>query len=405
MRTGSIQELHKGAITLLVAIGLVILASLTSFYGARSVLVDQLASLNHAHAAQARMAAEAVLARAQVALTSTASGLAAVLMGGADCPAGHSGPQWQCTQLNVPQHPAMPQAQTIAMAVRDLVLSPHVLMLQTSARISGQNSTAYVRESVFIPAVSPAPEVSAPAALVVNGCITEAAGARLRVCPLVANGTACAGSAIGPAVQTHFVTDTDRNGSLSADEKNACLALTPSSLIGAGSLLGPTTALPTGPCNRAAWRSVLGEITDAQLQAWSDAQERNGLTAHTTPARTVYWIDSPSEWQLSVGSTDLPVLLAFSAKACAQGCPRIHASARVIGSVLLDSGCNDEKMRGWQAGTIEGQLVVESGLPEWQQGTVLARPEGRNAYILNWPAGIDATRLQRVNGSWSGDPP
>jgi hypothetical protein len=74
---------------------------------------------------------------------------------------------------------------------------------------------------------------------------------------------------------------------------------------------------------------------------------------------------------------------------------------RVFGSVLLDAGCIDEKMRGWQAGTIEGQLVVESGLPEWRSGTVLAKPEGRDAYILNWPAGIDAARVQRVNGSWS----
>ena len=46
-------------------------------------------------------------------------------------------------------------------------------------------------------------------------------------------------------------------------------------------------------------------------------------------------------------------------------------------------------------------LVVESGLPEWRSGTLLARPDGRNAYILNWPEGMDATRVQRVNGSWS----
>jgi hypothetical protein len=76
-------------------------------------------------------------------------------------------------------------------------------------------------------------------------------------------------------------------------------------------------------------------------------------------------------------------------------------SVRVFGSVLLDPGCDDEKMRGWQAGTIEGQLVVESGLPEWRSGTVLAKREGRDAYILNWPAGINAARVQRVHGSWS----
>jgi hypothetical protein len=145
----------------------------------------------------------------------------------------------------------------------------------------------------------------------------------------------------------------------------------------------------------------LGDITDAQVQAWSTAQERNGLTAQSTPPRTIYWIDSPADWQDNVGTVYHPALLVFSSKACAQRCPRIGLGVRIHGSVLIDSGCNDDKMRGWQAGTIEGQLVVESGLPEWRSGTVLARPDGRNAYILNWPQGIDATRLQRIHGSWS----
>lgn len=395
----------QGAITLMVASGLVILASLASFYSARSVLLDQLASHNHAHAAQVRLAADAALARAQMTVLSNASGLATVLLGGAPCPSSHAGPAWQCSPMNVPQEPAIPQAQLTAIAVRDLVSSPHVLMLQATARISGQNSQAQVRESIFIPALAPAPAGETPAAVVVNGCISEAVGSRLRLCPLVGEGNACIGSAKGPTVQTHFVSDTDRDGSISITEKNACLALSPISMPGAGSKIGPTEAVPRSPCNRAAWRSVLGDITDAQLQAWSDAQERNGLTTHTTPARTVYWIDSPSEWQLSVGSADLPALLVFSAKACALRCPNIHESVLVVGSVLLDSACNDEKMRGWQAGTIEGQLVVESGLPEWQRGTVLARPEGRNAYLLNWPEGMDATRVQRVNGSWSAKAP
>jgi hypothetical protein len=124
------------------------------------------------------------------------------------------------------------------------------------------------------------------------------------------------------------------------------------------------------------------------------------LTAQTKPPRSVYWIDSPSDWQLSVGTHETPAVVVFSAKACAQRCPRIANSVRIVGSVLLDSGCNDDKMRGWQAGTIEGQLGVESGLSEWQSGTVLARPEGRDAYILNWPIGIDTRQVQRIHGSW-----
>jgi hypothetical protein len=146
---------------------------------------------------------------------------------------------------------------------------------------------------------------------------------------------------------------------------------------------------------------VFGDITAAQLQAWSAAQERNGLHALSTPPRTIYWIDSPADWSQSVGTPDTPALLVFSSLACALRCPRIAPGVRIHGSVVFDSGCDDEKMRGWQGGSIEGQLVIESGLPEWRAATLWARPYGRNAYILEWPEGIDAGRVQRVNGSWS----
>ena len=295
----------------------------------------------------------------------------------------------------------MPQTQLSAIAVRDLVMSPHVLTLHASANSSANNSKAQARESLFVPTVAPAPDVPAPAALVLNGCVSEAAGASLRVCPLVGNGGICKDSANGPAVLAHFVPDTNGNGSISSAEKNACLALSTTSLPGGGSQTGPSTAVARSPCNRAAWRSVLGDITDEQLQTWSAAQEANGLTAQTKPPRSVYWIDSPADWQLSVGTPETPAVMMFSAKACAQRCPRMGASVRIVGSVLLDSGCSDEKMRGWQAGTIEGQLVVESGLPEWRSGTVLAKPEVQGAYRLSWPKDIEARQVQRINGSWS----
>lgn len=390
---------QSGAITLLVAIGLVILASLTSFYSTRSVLMDQLASQNHASANQARLAADAALASAQALLNVTPT--QDLMKHPSQCPKGLNGLQWQCSELGLKPHPDLPQTQLNAIAVRDLLMSPHVLTLHASARIDAQHSQALVRESVFAPTVAPAPSLAAPAALVLNGCVSEGAAAQLRVCPLNSQGQACASAAKGPAVLTHWAADTNRNGSISTAEKNACLALSAASLPGGGSKNGPSAASLRSPCTRAAWRSVLGDITDAQLQAWSTAQERNGLTAQSTPPRTIYWIDSPADWQDNVGTVDHPALLVFSAKACAQRCPRIGVGVRIHGSVLIDSGCNDDKMRGWQAGTIEGQLVVESGLPEWRSGTVLGRPDGRNAYILNWPQGIDATRLQRIHGSWS----
>ena len=155
---------QNGAITLLVAIGLVVLASLASFYSARSVLMDQLASHNHARASQARLAADAALASAQATLPSTGPEVNALFNTLSTCPAGVSGPQWQCARLSPTQHPAMPQAQLSATAMRDLVQSPHVLTLHASANISGQNSQAKVRENVFVPTVAPAPGLSAQTA-------------------------------------------------------------------------------------------------------------------------------------------------------------------------------------------------------------------------------------------------
>ncbi len=401
MKSAPSKHAQSGAITLLVAIGLVVLATLASFYSNRSVLMDQLAGQNHERAAQARLAAEAALAAAQAAIAGGSTPFDALLSRPTPCPPGMKGPQWQCAALTVPPHPALPQAQASITAVRDLVMAPHVLTLHAQSSLAGQNSRGQVRESLFLPVLAPAPGDVPQAALVLNGCISEAAGASLRLCPLSKSGQACSGSASAPAVQTHFVVDTNRNGSISSAEKTACMALSSTSLPGGGTRIGPGSAVPRNPCNRAAWRSVFGDITDAQLKAWSTAQERNGLHALSTPPRTIYWIDSPADWSQSVGTPEAPALLVFSSQACALRCPRMAPGVHVHGSVVLDSGCDDEKMRGWQGGWIEGQLVVESGLPEWHSATLWARPYGRDGYILNWPDGIDASRVQRVNGSWS----
>lgn len=390
-----------GAITLLMAIGLVVLASLASFYSTRSVLVDQLASQNHAHAHQARLAAQAALAWAQADLAAGRNPSPLDWTTPGACPLGITGPQWQCIALPPAPHPALPAMQLDVMAVRNLVTSPHVLTLHASAAEPGHHSLARVRESLFIPAVAPAPSHAPQAALVLNGCVSEAPGSNLRVCPLSSTGQACSGTALAPATQTLFVPDTDRDGRISSGERNSCLALRSASLPAGGDPTGPALAVSRSPCNRAAWRSALGNITDDQLKAWSSAQERQGLHALSNPPRTVYWVDSPADWTQSIGQPDHPALLVLSEQACAQRCPRITAGVHIHGSVVVQAGCDDEKMRGWQAGWIEGQLVVEAGLPEWRSGDLWARPYGRDGYILNWPDGIDARQVQRINGSWS----
>lgn len=401
MKPARLIHKQQGAITLLVALGLVMLASLASFYSSRSVLMDQLVGHNHERATRSRLAAEAALAWAQADIASRSAPFDAVFAQPAPCPPGWQGAQWQCATLGVPAHPASAQSQASVTVVRDLVMSPHVLTLQAQASLVGQNSRGRVREGLFLPMLAPAPGDAPQAALVLNGCVSEAKEASLRVCPLSRTGVACSGSAIAPVVQTHFVVDTNRNGSISTTEKNACMALTSASLPGGGSKSGPASAVSRNPCNRAAWRSVFGDISAQQLQAWSTAQERHGLHAQSSPPRTIYWIDSPADWGQSVGTPEAPAVLIFSDKACALRCPRIAQGVHIVGSVVLDSGCDDEKMRGWQGGWIEGQLVVESGLPEWRSATLWARAYGRDAYILNWPDGIDASRVQRIHGSWS----
>ena len=395
---------EHGAITLLVAISLVVLAALASFYSSRSVLMDQLAAHNHARATQARLAAEAALASAQAAVVGGSASFDDLLSQPTPCPLGVKGPQWQCTSLMVPPHPALPQAQASVTAVRDLVMAPHVLTLHAQSSFTGQNSRGLVRESLFLPVLAPAPGDAPQAALVLNGCVSEAAGASLRVCPLSKNGQACSGTASAPVVQTHFVVDTNRNGSISTAEKTACMALSSISLPGGGTRSGPNSTVPRSPCNRAAWRSVFGDITAAQLQAWSQAQERSGLTASTRPARSIWWIDSPADWTQSLGSAEAPVLLVFSSLACAVRCPRMAAGTRIVGTVYLDAGCNDQRMRRWQAGQIEGQLVVEAGWPDIDANSrIWARSTASQAFRLAWPEGQDSRRVLPQPGSlWEG---
>ncbi len=397
---------QTGAITLLVTIALVMLASLASFYSTRSVLVDRLASNNQQQATQARLAAEAALswARAELDRQYSSHGSGSAFWDhatAAPCPADQRGPRWQCSAMAVPPQPEVTDSALQVLAVRDLLSSPHVTDLYAEANLPNPPSRAQVRASVFVPTLAPAPPVTQTAALLVNGCTSTAAGASVSLCPLSQKGTPCRGSAAGHAVHSFWLADKNGNGLISSTERRNCLAFFPEHLPGGGDLNGPSTAITRSPCSFSAWRSVLGEISPAQIKAWSLAQERNGLHAQSTPRRNVYWVDSPAPWTQSLGDAEAPVLLVFSAQACSLRCPSIATGVRIVGTVVLQSQCQDDKARGWRAGHIEGQLVVESGLPELQNGShIQARTFAANAYQLPWPEGIDARRVQRVPGSW-----
>ena len=351
-----------GAIGLLVAISLGLLASLASFYSARSVLVDRLASHNQSQAAQARLAAEAALAWARAELQRQYATQPTPPVWGAGptpspCPAAYNGPRWQCATLQPPAHPSLPDAQAQVLAVRDLIRSPHVAQLLASASLQDGTSRVQVQAQVFIPTVTPAPSHPNMSAVVLNGC------------DLAANNGA------------NFASTSGTTGTAA----NVC----------PGSSKTPSTCTPS------AWASVLGDITPEQIRAWSEAQSHNSLSALSQPARSVYWVDSSATWTQSLGTPEAPVLLVFSGQACAQRCPAIAPGVRVVGTVVLQTQCQDDKARAWHAGHIEGQLVVESGLPELQSGSrIEARELTASPHRLPWPPGMDARQVQRVPGSW-----
>ncbi len=400
----------RGAITLMVTVLLALVATLASHYSSRSVFMDQLASRNQMQSTQAQLAAEAALAWAQAELQSqhSAPDTPPTLWANASreaCPDGVDALRWQCVRLSPPPQPpqpGLPASTQEVTAMRDLITSPHVIELRASARLPAQGSSAQVQQSLFVPALAPAPEPAPAAAIVLNGCLSAAASAA--ICPRTGN-TACTGSASTPAVQSLWMPDSNADGLISPAERSACLALTSAQLPGGGDLTGPALALPRNPCSRAAWRSVLGEISPAQIQAWSAAQARNGLHSQSQPPRSIYWVDSPDDWTLSAGQPESPVLLVFSATACAVRCPRIAPGTHIQGTVVLETGCQDDKSRGWSAGLIDGQLVVESGLPELAAGSLIrANANAHMAFQRDWPRDIDARRVQSIPGSWTRTP-
>ena len=403
--TRPIHPSQRGAATLLLVLGLVLLATLASAWSSRAVLMDLLTSQTRGQGMQARNAAQAALATAQADVLQ-AFGQIPVQDFFADparrmpCPADLPGPRWQCARLPLTAGAQMGEWQLDALAARDLLTAPHIWQLRASARATSRAGQARVRESLLAPVIAPAPLDTPGPALLLNGCWSAKPGSAWQVCPQTAGATACTGNSPSPAVLSYYVPDSDGNGTLSGVERTACLALGPGQLPGGGSVVGPASPATRSPCNRAVWQSVLGQVSASQLKAWSDAQRDNGLDALSQPPRSVYWVDSPADWTQSLGSPEAPVLLVFSSTACASRCPRIAAGVHIHGTVFVDASCNDDKLRGWQAGTIDGLLAVEGGLPEAMgNALVRARAYARQAFMLTWPQDIDARQVQALAGS------
>lgn len=381
-----------GATTLLVVTVLVTLAAVSAAMGVRSLWLERLGSDNRAQALQARMAAESALARAAAALQKAAQqdDLASFWQHAraADCPASHPAPGWECRRLDWPAHQGVDLGSEVAegwflqaLALRHLTRSPHVVEVIASARQGPV--LAQVGQSLYQPALAPLPPDRPPD---------------------------------GP---------TDWSPEWPAQPTSPRPAT------------GGATSANSG-CMLPAWRQALGPQTEAALRQLSDSQARAGLDDGSNPARTVYWVDSPQPWTLSLGQPGRPVLLVFSRQACAGVCPRLTASAHVHGTVVFDAGCAPAALPRGAAGQIDGQVsgqvlgppvgrtdpAGDASLPATSaasaasatsaasdapagaigssgKGRITPTPYARDALALRWPQGMDATQVQWVAGSWS----
>jgi Tfp pilus assembly protein PilX len=163
---------QQGAITLMVATSLVLVAALVGYYSVQSVFIDRLAGHAQIQATQARLAAEAALAWAQAEIQRTSQTSSATTfwstMPTTPCPANRQGLQWQCVHLQAPALQGAETANADVVAMRDVVNAPHVAELQANAVLNDQRSRAQVQQSVFMPTVLPVPASASTAAVVLS---------------------------------------------------------------------------------------------------------------------------------------------------------------------------------------------------------------------------------------------
>jgi hypothetical protein len=166
----------------------------------------------------------------------------------------------------------------------------------------------------------------------------------------------------------------------------------------------PDASVPTrsaSDCNLPAWQGALGAQSEAALRLASDSQARAGLHPGSSPARTVYWVDSPADWHQSLGTPDSPVLLVFSRQACTVRCPRIGSAVEIHGTVVLDAGCDAGRLKQWTSGTLHGQLLAPAALLDLAEGSLIVPTlVADQALRLPWPQGMDARHVQWLGGSW-----
>jgi len=368
----------RGAALLLAVLAMATLAAWLAWQsgGATSAVWRQASTYRQAE--EARLAARNALASAEAQWLAPAApdtDLWLQAQWQSPCPAGFEARQWQCVRPPLALA-AQDDWALSATFMRDVAAQPQLVTVWARAAQGPVQGLWESRYWVPVLAAAPAPT---GATLVLQGCVGEGARAALAGVDILGLG----------------VPDTDGDGQVSAAERQACLP--------AHAQLAPQAARPrTGasPCLPQAWQAVLGAITPERVRAWSQAQALHGLDARSSPPRRVWWIDSPAEWTQSLGSPSQPVLLVFSATACASRCPAIASGVQIHGTVLMQAGCQDSKVPTLSGVQLTGQWAIEAGLPALGTGTVLqAGASDAQVYRLDWPASLPRDRTHRVPGS------
>lgn len=346
---------QRGLATLWASTVLLLLTSLWGWVCLQSVSAESHRSHQQLHAAQALAHTEALLETAIAHLEQAyatqsidADGRIWANASASQCPSDKAPPQWQCMVWPLASLP-LPEwtddAQSWVRLVRDVRNAPHRIQVMADAKLNALHPGAGSRATLQQSVYVP---ISAPAP------------------------------------------------TSSSPDHVAALVLNEQVL---------TADMPQ--CNTVAWQNVFGQLSPLQVQTLSSLQMANGLSAVSQPTRTVYWIDSPQLWTQSLGSSASPVVLVFSAEACALLCPSLASATQVVGTVFFQSQCQASKMLNWQSGTIAGQLGVESGLaPTLKQSLrngqsgLASTANAHAAFSFEWPEDIQAARVQRVAGTW-----
>jgi hypothetical protein len=350
---------QRGLATLWASIVLLLLTGLWGWLSLQAVNEESLRSHQQMHAAHALANAEALLETtlAHLEQAYTADSLEGdvriwLASAASSCPVGKAPPQWQCVLwplANLPLPEWTDEDTSFVRLVRDVRNAPHRIQVMVDAKLNalhpGVGSRATVQQSVYVPINAPQPTIP------------------LSNSPL---------ATFAPLVLNEQVQSVD-----------------------------------APRCDPLAWQAVFGDLTPLQLKALSALQLRNGLSAASQVSRTVYWVDSPQLWTQSIGTTLAPVVLVFSAEACATLCPSLATSTQVVGTVFFQNQCQTSKMLNWQSGVIAGQLGVESSLaPDVKlalqngQRGLTGASNAHAAFNFEWPEGVQATRVQRVAGTW-----